>query len=127
MVGFKNGFSKISVGIAGQVPDAAEAAPSTKPEIPQVIRCGRLQTFQELLGVEVISADDPGSKLQQISGSQINMNIVGLGCRLSGGPWSALDILNLIYLDACKKSKKGRGMKSRCLRFEVPIVGFWSR
>ena len=43
------------------------------------------------------------------------MNIVELDCRLSGGPWSILVILSLIYLDVFKKCKKRLGMKSRCI------------
>ena len=32
------GFNNVEMVFLGQVPDAAVAAPSTKPEIPQVIR-----------------------------------------------------------------------------------------
>ena len=43
---FKNGFSKISVGSVGQVPDAAELPPSTKLETQEVIQCGRFRSFR---------------------------------------------------------------------------------
>ena len=46
MVGFKNAFSEISAGIVWQVVSAAEAAPSTKLEMPQVIPCGRFRSLE---------------------------------------------------------------------------------
>ena len=41
MVGFRNPFSKVSLGVVGQVANDVEAAPLKNRESPQVIRCGR--------------------------------------------------------------------------------------